>query len=135
MKLAIVEKNFLSWTAMHIDFVMCKKGNMSPKLRKMFFFAQKLVIFSKNSVFDESQFSLKSLINRKNQPHTLPQQVLAQQTPIILLLLQAPVRNCHVRNCREAVLPERDENSEGARGDRGSPDQNESPIPDLSNVF
>ena len=26
MKLAIVEKkNFLSWTAMHIDFVMCKK--------------------------------------------------------------------------------------------------------------
>ena len=27
MKLTIVEKNFLSWTAMHIDFVMCKKGN------------------------------------------------------------------------------------------------------------
>ena len=26
MKLTIVEKNFLSWTAMHIDFVMCKKG-------------------------------------------------------------------------------------------------------------
>ena len=24
MKLTIVEKNFLSWTAMHIDFVMCK---------------------------------------------------------------------------------------------------------------
>ena len=25
MKLTIVEKNLLSWTAMHIDFVMCKK--------------------------------------------------------------------------------------------------------------
>ena len=24
MKLTIVEKNLLSWTAMHIDFVMCK---------------------------------------------------------------------------------------------------------------
>ena len=29
MKLIIVEKNLLSWTAMHIDFVMCKKGNPS----------------------------------------------------------------------------------------------------------
>ena len=27
MKLTIVEKNLLSWTAMHIDFVMCKKGD------------------------------------------------------------------------------------------------------------
>ena len=25
MKLTIVEKNLLSWTAMHIDFVLCKK--------------------------------------------------------------------------------------------------------------
>ena len=25
MKLTTVEKNFLSWTEMHIDFVMCKK--------------------------------------------------------------------------------------------------------------
>ena len=25
MKLTIVEKNLPSWTAMHIDFVMCKK--------------------------------------------------------------------------------------------------------------
>ena len=24
MKLTIVEKNLLSWTAMHIDFVMCR---------------------------------------------------------------------------------------------------------------
>ena len=28
MKLTIVEKNLLSWTAMHIDFVMCK--NLQP---------------------------------------------------------------------------------------------------------
>ena len=27
MKLTIVEKNILSWTAMHIDFVMCKNQN------------------------------------------------------------------------------------------------------------
>ena len=27
MKLTIVEKNVLSWTAMHIDFVMCKNEN------------------------------------------------------------------------------------------------------------
>ena len=26
MKLTIVEKNLLSWTAMHIDFVMCKNS-------------------------------------------------------------------------------------------------------------
>ena len=28
MKLTIVEKNLLSWTAMHIDFVMCKKSRL-----------------------------------------------------------------------------------------------------------
>ena len=27
MKLTIVKKNLLSWTAMHIDFVMCNKLN------------------------------------------------------------------------------------------------------------
>ena len=69
-----------------------EKGNMSPKLRKCFFLHKKIVIFSQNSVFDEIQFSQKSLINRKNQPHTLPQQVLVQQPPIILLLLQAPAQ-------------------------------------------
>ena len=31
MKLTIVEKNFLSWTAMHIDFVMCNKGKRPEK--------------------------------------------------------------------------------------------------------
>ena len=80
-----------------------EKGNMSPKLRK-FFFAQKIVIFSQNSVFDEIQFSQKSLINRKNQPHTLPQQVLVQQTPIIFCCYYKPPHK--VRNCREAAVPE-----------------------------
>ena len=54
---------------------------MSPKLIKMGFFAQKIDIFSRNSVFDEIQFSQKSLTNRKNQPHAPPQQVLMQQIP------------------------------------------------------
>ena len=31
MKLTIVEKNLLSWTAMHIDFVMCKKAGEDLK--------------------------------------------------------------------------------------------------------
>ena len=31
MKLTIVEKNLLSWTAMHIDFVMCNINNMAVK--------------------------------------------------------------------------------------------------------
>ena len=30
MKLTIVEKNLLSWTAMHIDFVMCKNTEAQP---------------------------------------------------------------------------------------------------------
>ena len=78
-----------------------EKGNVSPKLRKRGFFAQILVIFSQNSLFDEIQFSQKSLINRKNGPHE-------KETKIL---------------------------KEGARGDIGSPEQNESPIPDLSNAF
>ena len=58
----------------------------------MFFFCTKVIIFQ-NSVFGEIQLSQKSLIKRKNQPHTLPQQVLVQQTLIILLLLlQAPAQ-------------------------------------------
>ena len=56
---------------------------MSPNLGKMFSFAQKMVILFQNSVFGEIQFSQNSLINRKNQAHTLPQQVLVQQTLMI----------------------------------------------------
>ena len=95
-----------------------EKGNTSPKLRKMFFLAQKLAIFFQNSVFDETQFSQKSLINRKNQPHTLPQQILVQQTPIITA--KTPVVTT---SSGSAELPgsggtgERDKNSEG-RGAR-----------------
>ena len=84
-------------------------------------------------------FSQKSLINRKNQPHTLPQQVLVQQTPIIFCCYYKPPRSGphEVRNCREAAVPEKETKilKEGARGDRGSPDQNESPISDLSNAL
>ena len=38
MKLTIVKKNLLSWTAMHIDFVMCKKTwkNQGPCMEKIF---------------------------------------------------------------------------------------------------
>ena len=79
----------------------------------------------------------KSLINRKNQPHTLPQQVLVQQTPIIFCCYYKPPRSGphEVRNCRVAAVPEKETKilKEGARGDRGSPDQNESPISDVSN--
>ena len=60
-----------------------EKVNMSPNLGKSFSFALKMVILFQNSVFGEIQFSQKSLINRKNQPQTLPQQQLVQQTLII----------------------------------------------------
>ena len=116
-----------------------EKGNISPKLRKMGFFAQKNVIYSQNSVFDEIQFSEKSLINRKKQPQILPQQVLVQQIPIKFCCYYKPPRSGphEVRNCPEAAVPEKDTKilKEGARGDRGSPDQNESPISDLSNAL
>ena len=82
---------------------------------------------------------LKSLINRKNQPHTFPQQVLVQQTPIIFCCYYKPPRSGphEVRNCREAAVPERETKilKEGAHSDRGSPDQNERPISDLSNTL
>ena len=85
-----------------------EKRNVSKAEKKCVFFAQKIVIFSQNSVFDEIQFSRKSLINRKNQPHTLPQQVLVQQTPIIFCCYyKLPRSGPHeVRNCREATVPE-----------------------------
>ena len=66
---------------------------MYRKLRKMRLFCQKIVIIFQNSVFGETQFSQKSLINRKNQPHTLPQQALVQQTPIISGCYYKPPRS------------------------------------------
>ena len=108
-----------------------EKGNISPKLRKMGFLHKKRVIFSQNSDFDEILFSQKSLINRKNKPHTLPQQVLVEQTPIIFCCQYKPPRSGpHEVPEKEAKILEK-----GARGDRGSPEQNESPIPDLSNAL
>ena len=104
-----------------------EKRNVPPKLTKMIF-CTKNRYFSRNSVFDEIQFSQKSLIYRKNQPHILPQQILVQQTPILFSYYK-------VRNCREAAVPENETKTlkEGYRGDRGSQDQNENP--DLSNAL
>ena len=45
MKLTIVEKNLLSWTAMHIDFVMC--NDVYAKLSS-FRYKPKLIIVSKS---------------------------------------------------------------------------------------
>ena len=67
-----------------------EKRKMSPKLR--IFFAQKIVMFSLKSVFDDIQFSQKSLINRK-KPTTYLSTARPGATNLnnILLLLQAPV--------------------------------------------
>ena len=85
-------------------------------------FSQKIVIFCKNSVIDKIQFSQKSLINWKNQPHILPQQVLVQQTPIIFCCYYKPPHEV-------AGVPKKDAKilKERAPGNRSSSDQNESP--------
>ena len=67
----------LVWGAQALE-----KVNMSPKLRKMSFFAQNGYFFW-FSFFGEIQFSQKNriLTHSKNQPHTLAQHVLTQQIP------------------------------------------------------
>ena len=84
---------------------------MTQKLRKLGFFAQKRDIFSQNSVFDEIQFSQKSLINRKNQPHALPQQFLVQQISKVLCCYYKPPRSGSTG--KETKIQK-----EGARGGR-----------------
>ena len=79
---------------------------MSPKLRKISIFAQKMIIIFQNSVFGEVQFSRKSLIKRQNQPYTLPRQVLVQQTPIISCCYYKPPRSF----LHEAAVPEKKRN-------------------------
>ena len=76
---------------------------MSPKLRKMNFFAQKMVILFQNSD-DEIQFSQEILTHSENQPHTLTQQI-----PIIFCCYYKPPRSWphEVRNCCEAAVPEK----------------------------
>ena len=112
--------------------------NVSQNLWKMFSFAQKWTQFYK-TVFGEIRFSQKSLINRKKQPHTISRQVLVQQTPIISFCYYKPQRSGprEVRNCREAAVTDKETKilEKGARGDRGSPKQSESPTPHLSNAF
>ena len=94
---------------------------MSPKLRNMSLFAQKMLFFLKFQFLAKSSFLKKNLSHSKNQPHTLAQQVPNN------MLLQAPAQRRYRKKTK--IL------KEGARGDRGSPDQNESPIPDLSNAL
>ena len=98
-----------------------EKMNVSKTFQKNGFFLQKMVILFQHSVFGEIQFTQKSLTHREKQSRTLQQILVSRNPNNITLLLQAPAR--------------RNQNSEnGARGDRDSPDQNESPIPDLSNA-
>ena len=85
------------------------KVNMSPKLRNCFL-KKKIVILFQNSVFGEIQFSQKFLTHKEKKPHTL---------------LQGLVRQ--VRNVPEKTKIQKT----GARGDRGSPDQNERAVSDL----
>ena len=102
---------------------------------KGFLLHKKGYFFFQNSVFGEIQFSQKSLTNSKKQPLTLSRQVLVQQTPIIACCYYKPPRSGphEVRNCREAAVPEKEPKilEKGARGDRSSPEQNESPRPKL----
>ena len=109
-----------------------EKVNVSPNTGKMFSFAQKMVILFQNSVFGEIQFSQKILSCSKNQPDMLAQQVLTQQIPIKFCYYDPPRSGLH-----EAAVLEKETKilKEGARGDRGSPEQNESPIPDISNAL
>ena len=66
---------------------------MSPRLRKLGLFAQKIDILSQNSVFDEIQFSQKSLITRKKSTRCPSTTSLGATNPYsILLLLQAPAQ-------------------------------------------
>ena len=87
----------------------------------------------------EIQFSQKTLSHIKNQPHTHAQQVLTQQITIIFCCYyRLPRSGTHeVRNSREAAIPEKEIKilKKEARGDRGSPDQNESSIQDLPNAL
>ena len=70
-----------------------EKRNMYPKLIKWGFFAQRTDIFFQNSVFDEIQFSQKSLINRKKSTSCPSTTRSGATNPYsILLLLQAPAQ-------------------------------------------
>ena len=48
MKLTIVEKNLLSWTAMHIDFVMCNKRAGLLQSLVFFLFLDRLEVTNVN---------------------------------------------------------------------------------------
>ena len=68
------------------------KVNMSPKLRKNIFFAQKMFTFSKFPFLVKSSFLKTIFTHSKNQPHTLAQHVLTQQIPIKFSCYYKPPR-------------------------------------------
>ena len=68
-----------------------EKGNISLNLRKMFFFARKMVTLFQNSVVGEIQFSQKSLTRREKQPHNPSTTSPCATNPYnLMLLLEAP---------------------------------------------
>ena len=100
-----------------------EKVNVSQNLEKCLLH-KKWLYFSKIQFLTKSSF-LKSLTNRKKQPLTLSRQVLVQHTPIIFCCYYKPLRATRSgakRRYRKKTIILK----EGARGDRGSPDQNES---------
>ena len=108
------------------------KVNVS-KTEKNEIFCKKLVVFSKVQLLAKSSFLKKKLSHNKNQPQTLAQQVLTQQIPLIFCCYTTSPRAAGRTKCGTAT-PEKEIKflKEGARGDRGSADQNESPSMELS---
>ena len=95
-----------------------RKSEDVSKTEKNVFFAQKIVKIFQNSGFAEIQFSQKSLIDIKNQPHTLPQQVLVQQTP----MTQRVARSAEWQRSGDTGKDTKILKN-GARGYKSSPDQ------------
>ena len=58
MKLTIVEKNLLSWTAMHIDFGMCKNSTRLTKIKRQLY--QKETIHAEHGRIIKPNFNLKN---------------------------------------------------------------------------
>ena len=77
-----------------------KVDNVS-KTEKNEFFAQKIVIFSKFQILAKSSFFKKILSHSKNQFHTLAEQVLTQQIPIILCCYY---KSPHTRPFKRALV-------------------------------
>ena len=69
MKLTIVEKNVLSWTAMHIDFVMCKKSHESfSKIIKLMSTVSRIEKYSEKSLKKPEKQAQKSSSSARPEP-------------------------------------------------------------------